>query len=64
VGGWVFIVAGLIFVITLGLPSATALFISFGAFAIGLACIVGYSYLAWKKDPVRYPAIASRPEID
>jgi len=61
VGGWIFILVGIIFVITLGLPSTAALVVSFGAFAVGIGCILVYSYFAWRKDPVRYPAIATRP---
>lgn len=64
VGGWVFILAGLVFIASLPLPSTPALVISFGALAVGLVWIIVYSYLAWRKDPVRYPAIQSRPARD
>lgn len=64
VGGWVFILAGLVFIASLPLPSTPALVISFGALAVGLVWIIVYSYLAWRKDSVRYPAIQSRPARD
>ena len=35
--------------------------ISFGLLAVGLVWIVIYSYIVWQNDPVRYPAISSRP---
>ena len=61
VGGWVFIFAGLAFIVSLPLPTVPAMIISFGLLAVGLVWIVIYSYIVWQNDPVRYPAISSRP---
>ncbi len=61
VGGWVFIFAGLAFIVSLPLATMPAMIISFGLLAVGLVWIVVYSYIVWQKDPVRYPAIDSRP---
>jgi hypothetical protein len=61
VGGWVFILAGLAFILSLPLPAVPGVVFSLGAFAIGVVWIFVYSYLVWKKDPVRYPAIRTRP---
>lgn len=64
VGGWTFMLSGLGFIASLALPTTPALIVSFGVMAIGLVWIVLYSYLVWKRDPVRFPAIRSRPAGD
>lgn len=63
-GGWMFILTGLALIGSLALPATPALVMSFGAFALGLAWIVIYSYIVWRKDPIRYPAIRTRPARD
>ena len=64
VGGWTFVLVGLVVIVSLALPVAPALVISLGALVLGLAWTVIYSYLVWRKDPIRYPAIHSRPARD
>jgi uncharacterized membrane protein len=64
VGGWVFILSGLAFMASLPLPHEPALVVSFGILVLGLVWIVVYSYLVWRRDPVRYAAIQSRPARD
>lgn len=64
VGGWTFILAGLVFIGSLALPATPAFVMSFGALALGLAWTVIYSYIVWRKDPIRYPAIRTRPARD
>ncbi|MDQ3097714.1 MAG: SdpI family protein [Chloroflexota bacterium] len=61
VGGWVFLLGGLTFIASLPLPTTLGLMLSFGVMAIGMVWIVVYSFLIWRRDPVRYPAIRSRP---
>ena len=61
VGGWVFILIGLVFVASSTLPPTPGLVISFGTLIIGVAWTVVYSYLVWQRDPVRYPATSARP---
>jgi uncharacterized membrane protein len=61
IGGWVFILIGLVFVASSTLPAAPGLLISFGTLIIGAAWTVVYSYLVWQRDPVRYPATSTRP---
>ena len=61
-GGWVFLIVGLVFVLTVPLPSAPAFLIAFGALAVGVAWTVIYSYMIWRSDPVRYPAASTLPE--
>ena len=61
VGGWVFLLGGLAFIASLPLPTTLGLMLSFGVMAIGMVWIVVYSDLIWRRDPVRYPAIRSRP---
>jgi uncharacterized membrane protein len=63
-GGWVFMLCGLAFIASLSLPTTLALVLSFAFTAIGLIWIIAYSYLVWRRDPVRYPAISSRPARD
>jgi len=63
-GGWVFMLAGLAFIASLALPTTPAFVVSFGVMAVGLTWIITYSYLVWRRDPVRYPAIGSRPAGD
>lgn len=60
-GGWVFILSGLAFLISLPFPPEPAMFVSFGILVLGLVWIVVYSYLVWRGNPVRYAAIQSRP---
>jgi uncharacterized membrane protein len=63
-GGWVFMLCGLAFIASLSLPTTLALVVSFGFMAVGLIWIIAYSYLVWRRDPVRYPAIRTRPAHD
>jgi uncharacterized membrane protein len=63
-GGWVFMLCGLAFIASLSLPTTLALVVSFGFMAVGLIWIITYSYLVWRRDPVRYPAIRTRPAHD
>ncbi len=60
-GGWVFILVGLVFIVTFPLPPVPGTVLSVVIFAISLVWLVVYSYLVWQKDPVRYPATRSRP---
>jgi uncharacterized membrane protein len=61
VGGWIFLLVGLVFVVSSQLPAAPGLVLSFGTLIVGVAWTVVYSYLVWQKDPVRYPATSTRP---
>lgn len=60
-GGWVFLGAGWVFILSLALPPGSGFAVAFGALGVGLVWTVLYSYLVWRNDPVRYPAIRSRP---
>jgi uncharacterized membrane protein len=60
-GGWIFRLVGLVFVLTVPLPTAPALVLGFGTLAAGMLWTVVYSYMVWRSDPVRYPATSSRP---
>ena len=61
VGGWIFLLVGVVFVLSSQLPAAPGLVLSFGTLIVGVAWTVVYSYLVWQKDPVRYPATSTRP---
>ncbi len=56
VGGWTFVLVGLVLIVSLALPVAPALVISLGALVLGLAWTVIYSYLVWRKDPNPLPS--------
>lgn len=61
VGGWIFLLVGVVFVVSSQLPAAPGLALAFGTLIVGVAWTVVYSYLVWQKDPVRYPAASTRP---
>lgn len=62
--GWVFIAAGLVWLATIPLERAAGVVIALGVMGVGIVWTVVYSYLIWRADPDRFPAISTRPADD
>ena len=61
-GGWVFVVSGLVLMASSAFASPVAAVIAFAVMGAGLVWTTVYSYLAFRDDPDRFPAVSTRPE--
>ncbi len=63
-GGWVFILIGLLTMITAAVHDAWAFAVMLGALAAGVLGLVAYSYLEWRRDPDKLPPAGTQPAGD
>ena len=61
-GGWVFVVSGLVLMGSGAFASPLAAVVAFTVMGAGVLWTVVYSYLAFRDDPERFPAVSTRPE--
>ena len=60
-GGWLFVLMGVLFMVTAVLRSAWAVWVLLGASVVGVAGLIVYSYVQWRRDPEKTPPAGTRP---
>ncbi len=61
-GGWVFVVSGLVLMASSTFASPVAAVVAFAVMGAGMLWTLVYSYLAFRDDPERFLAVSTRPE--
>lgn len=64
VGGWLFIVMGIGIAATAIIRSNWAVIVLLTGSFVGIAALIAYSYVVWRKDPDRIPPAATLPAPD
>ena len=62
--GWVFILSGVTWIGSAGIEGVRGILLALGVTGVGLIWTIVYSYLVWRRDPDRFPAISTRPAGD